>query len=137
MDGKGHRRWVLPHIDVVMRNDMTRIDDYLSTVEAPKREALERIRTLAKTIVPGAEDAIVYGMPTLTYQGKPLLGFAAHKNHLGLYPYSGEVIEMLRDELQGYGMSKGAIRLPLDKPIPEKLIARVIACQLELLADNT
>jgi uncharacterized protein YdhG (YjbR/CyaY superfamily) len=47
------------------------------------------------------------------------------------------VIEMLRDELQGYGMSKGAIRLPLDKPIPEKLIARVIACQLELLADNT
>jgi uncharacterized protein YdhG (YjbR/CyaY superfamily) len=116
---------------------MTRIDDYLSTVEAPKRLALERIRTLAKTIVPGAEDAIVYGMPTLTYQGKPLLGFAAHKNHLGLYPYSGEVIEMLRDELQGYGMSKGAIRLPLDKPIPEKLIARVIACRLELLADST
>jgi hypothetical protein len=53
------------------RNDMTRIDDYLSTVEAPKRQALERIRTLAKTIVPDAEDAFIYGMPTLTYQGKP------------------------------------------------------------------
>ena len=43
---------------------MTVIDDYLTNVEAPKRSELERIRRLAKKIVPSAEEAIVYGMPT-------------------------------------------------------------------------
>jgi hypothetical protein len=50
---------------------MTVIDDYLITVEPSKRKELERIRALAKQTVPGAEEAIVYGMPTLKYQGKP------------------------------------------------------------------
>jgi uncharacterized protein YdhG (YjbR/CyaY superfamily) len=53
------------------------------------RERAQRIRTLAKQAVPGAEEAITYGMPTLKYKGKPFLGFDAHKNHIGIYPYSG------------------------------------------------
>ena len=67
---------------------MTHIDDYLTKVEPSKRQELERIRALAKKIVPGSEEAIVYGMPTLKYQGKPFLGFNAHKQHIGIYPYS-------------------------------------------------
>jgi len=69
---------------------MTVIDDYLTTVEPAKRQALERIRALAKQAVPSAEEALVYGMPTLTYQGKPFLGFDAHQKHIGIYPYSGQ-----------------------------------------------
>jgi uncharacterized protein YdhG (YjbR/CyaY superfamily) len=105
---------------------MTVIDDYLTNVEPSKRQELERIRTLAKETVPGAEEAIVYGMPTLTYQGKPFLGFNAHKQHIGIYPYSGQVIETLKDQLQGYGFSKGAIRVPLDQPISEELLKYII-----------
>jgi hypothetical protein len=62
---------------------MTIIDDYLTNVEAPKRKELERIRSVAKKIVPSAEETISYGMPTLKFQGKPFLGFDAHKNHSG------------------------------------------------------
>jgi len=87
---------------------MTPVDGYLEKVEPSKREELERIRTLAKKTVPGAEETITYGMPTLKYQGKPFLGFDAHKSHIGIYPYSSEVIEALRDKLRGYGLSKGA-----------------------------
>ena len=100
---------------------MTVIDDYLTTVEPSKRKELERIRALAKQTVPSAEEAIVYGMPTLKYQGKPFLGFDAHKHHIGIYPYSGQVIETLKDQLHDYGLSKGAIRVPLDHPISEAL----------------
>ena len=109
---------------------MTPIDEYLNKVEPSKREALERIRTLAKKAVPSAEEAIAYGMPTLKYQGKPFLGFDAHKNHIGIYPYSGQVIETLKDQLREFEMSKGAIRVPLDKPISESLLNEVIACRL-------
>src|SRR6516164_1718117 len=87
---------------------MTVIDDYLTKVELSKRQELERIRALAKKIVPDAEEAMSYGMPTLTYQGKPFLGFNAHKHHLGIYPYSGQVIEELKDQLHEYSVSKGA-----------------------------
>ncbi|HKD75459.1 MAG TPA: DUF1801 domain-containing protein [Ktedonobacterales bacterium] len=113
---------------------MTVIDDYLTTVEPAKRKALERIRALAKQSVPGAEEAIVYGMPTLTYQGKPFLGFAAHKQHIGVYPYSGQVIETLKDQLHDYGFSKGAIRVPLDHPISEALLKQIIHLRLKQIS---
>jgi uncharacterized protein YdhG (YjbR/CyaY superfamily) len=105
---------------------MTLIDDYLTNIEPSKRQELERIRILAKKTVPGAEEAIVYGMPTLTYQGKPFLGFNAHKQHIGIYPYSSQVIETLKDQLHDYGFSKGAIRIPLDQPISEDLLKHII-----------
>src|SRR5438132_3870356 len=105
---------------------MTLIDDYLTNVEQSKRQELERIRTLAKQTVPSAEEAIVYGMPTLTYLGKPFLGLNAHKHHIGIYSYSGQVIETLKDQLNDYGVSKGAIRVPLDHPISEELLKHII-----------
>jgi len=112
---------------------MTVIDDYLEKVEESKRQELERIRALAKKHVPEAEEVISYAMPTLKYQGKPFLGFNAHQHHIGVYPYSGEVIEKLKDELGGYGFSSGAIRVPLDRPISEDLLGRVIDCRLEII----
>ena len=115
---------------------MTVIDDYLTKVEIPKRRELERIRTLAKTIVPGAEETISYGMPTLKFQGKPFLGFDAHKNHIGIYPYSGQVIEELKDQLHEYSFSKGAIRVPLDHPISEELLKQLIHLRLKQITPS-
>ena len=110
---------------------MTVIDDYLSQIDPSKREALERIRTLARKIVPGAEETISYKMPTLKYKGKPFLGFDARKNHIGIYPYSGRVIETLKGQLGDYSLSTGAIRVPLDSPIPENILKLIIDCRLE------
>jgi len=110
---------------------MTVIDDYLTTVEPAKRKELERIRVLAKQTVPDAEEAIAYGMPTLKYQGKPFLGFNAHTHHIGIYPYSGQVVERLKDQLHGYSFSKGAIRVPLDHPISEELLKQIIHLRLK------
>ncbi len=115
---------------------MTVIDDYLTNVEPSKRKELERIRVLAKQTVPDAEEAIVYGMPTLKYHGKPFLGFDAHKNHIGIYPYSGQVVETLKDQLNDYGLSKGAIRVPLDHPISEELLKQIIDLRLKQIASS-
>ena len=115
---------------------MTVIDEYLNNVEPSKREALERIRSFAKKIVPDAEEAISYGMPTLKYKGKPFLGFDARKNHIGIYPFSGQVIETLKGQLQGYGTSSGAIRVPLDKPIPKSLLTEIIKTRLAQIEET-
>lgn len=107
---------------------MTVIDEYLQKVEPTKKEQLERIRKIAKQVVPDAQETISYGMPTLTYKGKAFLGFNSHKEHIGVYPYGGEEIEKLRDKLTTlkYGFSSGAIRVPYDQPIPEKLLKDLI-----------
>jgi uncharacterized protein YdhG (YjbR/CyaY superfamily) len=84
-----------------------------------------------------AEEAIVYSMPTLKFQGKPFLGFDAHKNHIGIYPYSERVIKTLKDELPGYGLSSGAIRVPLDKPISKRVLKQVIDCRLKAIKAQT
>lgn len=115
------------------RRGMSPIDEYLEKVEPAKRKALERIRTLAKKAVPDAEETISYRMPTLKYRGKSFLGFDAHANHIGLYPYSSRVIEALREELSAYETSKGAIRIPLDKPIPERILRAVIELRVDAI----
>ena len=112
---------------------MTPIDEYLAKIEPAKRKALERIRALAKKAVPDADETISYGMPTLKYQGKAFLGFDAHAKHIGVYPYSGRVIEMLGDTLRAYETTKGAIRVPLETPIPESVLRAVIDCRLEAI----
>jgi uncharacterized protein YdhG (YjbR/CyaY superfamily) len=112
---------------------VTPIDEYLAKVEPGKRKALERIRALAKKAVPEANETISYRMPTLTYRGKPFLGFAARANHIGIYPYSGHVIGTLGEKLRGYETTKGAIRVPLETPIPERILRAVIECRLQAI----
>jgi uncharacterized protein YdhG (YjbR/CyaY superfamily) len=109
------------------------IDEYLKKIEPSKKKALERIRVLAKDVVPSAEEAISYGMPTLTYKGESFLGFDAHKNHIGIYPFSGHIIETLKDELREYRTTKGAIQVPLDNPIAKSTLRKVINARLKAI----
>ena|SRR5579872_6777826 len=117
---------------------MTAIDRYLKKIEPEKKKRLERIRKIAKQVVSQAEDTISYGMPTLKYKGTSFLGFNVHKNHIGIYPYGGEEIEMIKDKLSRleYKFSKGAIQIPFDKPIPESLLKEIIQHRIKRI-NNT
>ena len=58
----------------------------------------------------GAAEKIAWGMPTY-WRGRNLIHFAAHKNHLGIYP-GAEAIEHFAPRLADYKTSKGAIQFP-------------------------
>jgi uncharacterized protein YdhG (YjbR/CyaY superfamily) len=107
---------------------MTVIDTFLQKISDPQKNELERIRAIARGVVPDAEETIAYGMPTLKYKGKSFLGFNALKNHIGIYPYGGEEINVFKDILtkNNYEFSLGAIRVPFDKPITEALLTQII-----------
>lgn len=114
---------------------MTVIDEYLKPLEPEKRKQLERIRKIAKQIIPDAEEAISYGMPTLKYKGKSFLGFNTHAKHIGIYPYGAEEIRVFKEQItqQKYGFSSGAIRVPYDHPIPENLLTAIIRHRIQRL----
>ena len=103
------------------------IDDYLAKLEEPKRTTLNQLRESILRVIPEAEQCFSYGMPAFRVQGKVVAGFASFKNHLSYLPHSGSVFPELRDELAGYQMSSGALRFPIDQPLPEALVAKLIA----------
>jgi uncharacterized protein YdhG (YjbR/CyaY superfamily) len=109
---------------------MSVIDDYLKNINSVQRSELERIRSIALDSLPGAEELISYGMPTIAYKGKSIIGFDAHKNHIGIYPYSGSVISQIR-ELDRYDKSVGAVREKMDDLMPKELIQKIIYVRLE------
>jgi uncharacterized protein YdhG (YjbR/CyaY superfamily) len=113
---------------------MSIIDDYLATVEAPQRAALERICQITRLVVPEAEEALSYGMPAFKYRKRPLLGFMAKQHHLSLHPFSPSAIDAVKGELGGFDVSKGTIRFSSDNPIPEDTLRRIIDARLREIA---
>ena len=106
------------------------IDEYLAGLDEPKRTTLQKLRQTIHGIIPDAEECISYGMPAFRLDGKVIAGFAAFKHHLSYLPHSGSVLRRLPDELAGYVTSKGALRFPIDRPLPNALVKKLIAIRL-------
>ena len=58
-----------------------RIDDTIARAAPFARPILEHLRALVHRTVPGAGEAIKWGMPHFTYRGKNIAGMAAFKAH--------------------------------------------------------
>jgi uncharacterized protein YdhG (YjbR/CyaY superfamily) len=106
------------------------IDEYLRSVEQPKRGTLESLRATILEIVPQAEQVISYKVPAFRVSGRTIAGFAAFKSHLSYLPFSGSVLPRLADELGGYEMTKSSLHFPVDQPLPRDLVAQLIAVRL-------
>ena len=102
------------------------MDDYLDGLPASQRAALDRVRAVVTELAPEAEEGVSYGMPAFIYEGRPLLGFRAAKQHLSVFPFSPAAIESVKDRLEGFTLSKGTIRFTPENPVPEKVLADVV-----------
>jgi uncharacterized protein YdhG (YjbR/CyaY superfamily) len=109
---------------------MSVIDDYLNQFNPEVRNELERIRSIAKKLLPGCEETISYRMPTLKYKGESIIGFNAHKNYIGIYPYSGSVISKIK-ELQNNTGTKSAVHESLDLRLSDAIIEKIVRERLK------
>lgn len=103
----------------------TTIDEYITTFPADVQTRLEKFRRIIHETAPEATEAISYAMPTFKLNGKNLIHFAAFPKHVGLYPLP-HTIEAFKDDLVEYKHAKGSIQFPLDQPIPEELIRKIV-----------
>jgi len=108
---------------------MSVIDEYLDQCNPSDRTELERIRAISHRLLPGYEELISYGMPTIRYKGASIIAFHARKNHIGIYPFSSQVISDI-EELRSYSTTKGAIQEKLDNPLPDALIEKIIQARV-------
>ena len=100
------------------------IDTYISLHPENVKVILEKLRETIKEAAPEAEEVISYQMPAFKFHGI-LVYFAACKNHIGFYP-TASVINVFKEELSAYKGAKGSVQFPLDKPLPLKLIKKIV-----------
>ena len=104
---------------------MSDIETYIQQFPDEVQEILQTIRKLINDNAPGANEHFAYGMPAYKLYKKPLVYFAAFKNHIGFYATPSGHTEF-KEELSKYRHGKGSVQFPLDKPIPYKLIERIV-----------
>ncbi|MBD3628478.1 DUF1801 domain-containing protein [Cyclobacterium sp.] len=106
------------------------IDKYMAGFPRDVQDILQHIRKIIKACAPGAEEIFSCGMPGYKTLGKPLVYFAAFKNHIGFYATPSGHAEFER-ELAPYKQGKGSVQFPLTKPIPFDLIERMVVFRVE------
>lgn len=100
------------------------IDEYIATFPKETQKLLKDLRAAIKTSAPNAEEKFSYGIPTFFLNGN-LVHFAAFKTHIGFYP-APSGIEAFKEELSTYKQAKGSVQFPLDKPLPLKLVGKIV-----------
>lgn len=100
------------------------IDEYIAAQGEDIQEILSRVRDVIRETLPDAREKMSWQMPTF-WKGRNLIHFAAHKNHLGIYP-GPEAVEHFAPGLKeaGYRYSKGAIQFPYGN-VPFDLIREI------------
>lgn len=99
------------------------VDEYIEAQDESVKARLQEVRSTIRAAIPEAEERISWSMPTY-WKGRNLIHFAAFKKHIGIYP-GGEATTVFADELEGFDVSKGTIRLPHTRELPKDLIGRI------------
>ena len=113
------------------------VDAYLAMYPPAVRKRLTTLRALIRKAAPKAEEKISYGIPAYMWNGR-LLYFAAHAEHIGIYPVTAALRKELGDALTPYlsKTAKSTIRLPHDQPLPLALLTKVVKVRVKENAEG-
>lgn len=109
---------------------------HLKKFDKPQRDALQAVRLAIAELLPDAEEVIKYGIPTFAIEGKGVIGFDGYKNHNSIFPYSGSINEILKEDLSKYQQTKGSIHFDKEKPFPKALLKKIIKERLKQIAER-
>jgi uncharacterized protein YdhG (YjbR/CyaY superfamily) len=107
-----------------MANKPKTIAAYMNRRPDSVRRLLHRMDATIRKAAPKAQPTISYGIPAYRLDGI-LVWFAAHKTHIGFYPGSAG-IKAFKTELKPYKYAKGSVQFPIGKPLPLRLITRMV-----------
>ncbi|HVG42369.1 MAG TPA: DUF1801 domain-containing protein [Chitinophagaceae bacterium] len=113
-----------------MNNSFETVDEYINSFPNEVQILLNNIRACIRQVAVNAEERMSYGMPSYKIYGKPLVYFAAFKNHIGFYATpSGHAA--FAEKLAKYKQGKGSVQFPIKEPIPLDLIKKITDYRLK------
>ena len=108
------------------------IDEYIATFPEETQKMLEELRATIKTAAPDAREKISYQNTAFELNGRNLVHFAGWKKHIAMYPIPSGT-EAFNKEVSKYIDGRGTLKFPIDKPLPLKLITKIVKFRV---ADN-
>jgi uncharacterized protein YdhG (YjbR/CyaY superfamily) len=108
-----------------MNNSIKNVDEYIARFDSKTQVILNQIRVVICKNAPDAKESISYGMPAYKLNQKPLVYFAACKNHIGFYATPSGHAEFAV-ELSKYKQGKGSVQFPLNESMPLNLIEKIV-----------
>lgn len=119
-----------------MNQKSSEVDDYIANQPPETRQALEQLRSCIRQAAPNAMELMNYNIPAfaLVEGGKrdKQIMIAGYEKHVGFYPHP-DVIEEFREQLGEYKFAKGSVQFPHNKPIPRKLVSKMVKRRMEQL----
>lgn len=109
---------------------MNDVEKYIAQFPQDIQQILLKIREIILEKVPDVEEKIAYGMPGFYLSKKPLVYFAAYKNHIGFYA-TPNGHEKFSAELSKYKQGKGSVQFPVNQEIPYQLIEEIVRFRKE------
>jgi len=106
------------------------VESYIRAAPKDIQAKLRAVRAAIMEAAPDASESISYRMPYYSHKGR-LAWFGLQKTHIGLY-LRPPVIEEHRKDLAGYGTTKSAVHLPLDRKIPVSLVKKLVKARLRI-----
>ncbi|GGH75613.1 iron chaperone [Phaeocystidibacter marisrubri] len=105
------------------------IDDYIAHQPVEVQKVLMELRKAILEVIPNAIEVLNYKVPsfTLVPGGKrdQQIMMAGYAKFVGFYPFP-TTIKAFAEELSDYKKGKGSVQFPLNKPLPIKLIQRMV-----------
>lgn len=113
----------------MIANAPATVEEYIASFSKEIQKFLKEMRATIRKAAPAAEESISYGMPAYKLEG-PLVYFGGYEKHIGFYPTASGIAHF-KEEIASYKSSKGAVQLPLDKPLPLQLITRIVQFRMK------
>jgi uncharacterized protein YdhG (YjbR/CyaY superfamily) len=115
---------------MTVRRKSSAIDAYLAKVPEDRRGPLENLRAKIRTIVPGAQECISYGIPAFRVNGVVVAGFCATAKGCSYYPFSGSTLKALARDISRYDQTKSSLHFSPDEPLPLALVRKLIKVRI-------
>ena len=104
--------------------------EYFAAVPPGARAELKRIRATIRAEAPAAVESFSYGIPGFKLEGKPLVYYAAWKQHTSMYPLTAAAKAAVGTQLTKYKTAKGTIQFPLTDPVPLSVVKRIVKARV-------
>jgi uncharacterized protein YdhG (YjbR/CyaY superfamily) len=119
---------------------MGTVDEYLQSLEPNDRAVVSHVFDVVQGVLPDVEQGTSYGMPALLYRGKALIAVMRTKKHIGVYPFSGRVPDVVaeglpEDERLAFEHDKGTIRFQPDRPLSDDIVRAIVAARVAEIED--
>ncbi len=105
------------------------VDAYIAAAPPPVAARLAALRACIGAAAPASTERMGYGIPTWR-QGENLVHIGAFQRHIGLFP-GPAAVAAFAEAFAGFAVSKGAIQLPHDAPLPLDAVASLVAWRVE------